>query len=189
MEAARPKPPRSFSPSPAHSLPACSSDGRKREYGNNPYKSKGHVGSSDGANSLHIGVSDAHIYPESTQASVCPSCGKHVCRFTSRTKHGTNSLYVCPGCKRQWSTKGKGLTPGRRKRLAKLHKREKKQKSHAERQLAATARRIEEYGRPDDGTALERFSQCPIVRHRHRLKRGLPSRSDPAGRTDSRDQH
>ncbi len=114
-------------------------------------------------------------------------CGRKMRRFTSQSNYGTLHICVCAGCGRQWSPKGKELTPGRRKRLAKLHEKKQKQKFHAERQLAATTRRIDEYGRPDDGTVLER--QHPVVRHRYRLKRGLPSRSGPAGRADSGDQH
>ena len=73
----------------------------------NLHKSSGSVGSSDDADSPHIGVSDAHIDPESTQATACPNCGGQVRRFTSRTKHGTLWLHVSPGCERQWSRKGK----------------------------------------------------------------------------------
>ncbi len=75
-------------------------------------------------------------------------------------------VLVCAGCNRQWSSGGAELTPNRRRQLAKRHEREQKQLRHARRQLVAAARRIEEYGLPDDGTALERPGAYPVVRHR-----------------------
>ena len=95
-------------------------------------------------------------------------CGRKMRRFTSQSKYGTLHICVCAGCGRQWSPKGKELTPGRRKRLARMHDKRDLQELHARRQLAAAARRINERGRRDDGSALQRHSRYPVVPHRKR---------------------